>query len=37
MVALAAFAQILLLTYRPQRSALFGGFGVAMILVGLLW
>jgi hypothetical protein len=36
MVALAAFVQILLLTYRPQRSALFGGFGVALIVVGLL-
>ena len=37
MMALGAFLQIMLLTYRPQRSALFGGFGVAMILLGVLW
>jgi hypothetical protein len=36
MVALAAFVQIMLLTYRPQVSALFGGFSVALIALGLL-
>ena len=36
MVALAAFAQIMLLTYRPRADAAFGVFGVALIAAGLL-
>jgi hypothetical protein len=35
-LALAAFLQIMLLTYRPQRSMVFGGFGVVLITLGLL-
>ena len=34
MLALAAFAQIMLLTYRPRGSAIFGGFGVVLIAMG---
>jgi hypothetical protein len=36
MVALAAFLQIMLLTYRPQGSAGFGCFGMALIALGFL-
>lgn len=36
MVALAAFAQIMLLTYRPRADTAFGVFGMALIAVGLL-
>ena len=36
MVALAAFLQIMLLTYRPRASGVLVGFGVALIAVGLL-
>ncbi|MEJ0100412.1 MAG: DUF3325 domain-containing protein [Pseudomonadota bacterium] len=36
MIALAAFAQIMLLTYRPRANAVFGVFGVALIAAGLL-
>ena len=36
MLALGAFLQIMLLTYRPRGTAAFGGFGVALIAVGLL-
>lgn len=36
MVALAAFAQIMLLTYRPRADAAFGVFSVALIAVGIL-
>lgn len=36
LVALAAFLQIMLLTYRPQGSAIFGGFGIALVALGLL-
>lgn len=36
MVALAAFLQIMLLTYRPRSSAVFGGFGAVLIAAGLL-
>jgi hypothetical protein len=36
-VALAAFAQIMLLTYRPRTTTAFGAFGVALILAGVLW
>ncbi len=35
LVALAAFLQIMLLTYRPRRSTVLGGFGVVLIAVGL--
>ncbi len=35
-IALAAFLQIMLLTYRPRANAVFGLFGVAMIAVGWL-
>lgn len=35
-LALAAFLQIMLLTYRPRSFAVFGGFGVALIGLGLL-
>ena len=35
-LALGAFLQIMLLTYRPRSSAVFGGFGVALIAVGFL-
>jgi hypothetical protein len=34
--ALAAFLQALLLTYSPQRSLMFGGASVALILLGLM-
>ncbi len=34
--ALAAFLQIMLLTYRPRSSAAFGCFGAALIAAGLL-
>jgi hypothetical protein len=36
MLALAAFVQIMLLTYRPRADAALGVFGVALIAVGLL-
>jgi hypothetical protein len=36
MVALAAFVQIMLLTYRPRANAAFGALGVVLIAVGLL-
>lgn len=36
MVALAAFLQIMLLTYRPRADAAFGAFGVALVAAGLL-
>jgi len=36
MVALAAFGQIMLLTYRPRANALFGAFGMVLVAVGLL-
>jgi hypothetical protein len=35
-LALAAFVQIMLLTYRPRATAVFGAFGVLLIAVGLL-
>ena len=35
-VALAAFVQIMLLTYRPRVTRLFGAFGVALVALGLL-
>lgn len=34
MLALAAFTQALLLTYRPQGSTWFGGLGVVLMLIG---
>jgi len=36
LVALAAFLQIMLLTYRPRSSALLGGFGLALMVAGML-
>jgi len=36
MVALAAFLQIMLLTYRPRANAAFGVFGAALVAAGLL-
>ncbi len=33
-LALAAFLQGMLLTYRPRSSAVFGGLGVALIALG---
>jgi len=36
MIALAAFLQGLLLTYRPKSSAAFGGGAIALIALGLL-
>jgi hypothetical protein len=36
MAALAAFLQILLLTYRPKASAAFGGGAIVLIALGLL-
>jgi Protein of unknown function (DUF3325) len=36
MVALAAFLQIMLLTYRPRVYAVFGGLSVALVALGLL-
>src|SRR5262245_43912308 len=36
LLALAAFTQIMLLTYRPRGSAVFGGFGIALITLGWL-
>lgn len=36
LIALAAFLQIMLLTYRPRSSALLGGFGLVLIIAGLL-
>jgi hypothetical protein len=36
LLALAAFLQIMLLTYRPRGAALLGGFGVALVAMGLL-
>lgn len=36
MLALAAFTQALLLTYRPQASKWFGGLGVVLMLLGAL-
>jgi hypothetical protein len=35
-LALAAFLQIMLLTYRPAATAAFGCMGVALVAVGLL-
>ena len=35
-LALAAFLQIMLLTYRPRATAVFGCLGVALIALGLL-
>lgn len=35
-LALAAFLQIMLLTYRPRSAAAFGGFGAALVALGLL-
>jgi hypothetical protein len=35
-LALAAFLQIMLLTYRPRVVAVFGAFGVAMVALGVL-
>lgn len=35
-VALAAFTQIMLLTYRPRATAVFGGVGAVLIALGLL-
>jgi len=35
-VALVAFLQIMLLTYRPRAAAVFGCFGAALIALGLL-
>jgi uncharacterized protein DUF3325 len=37
MLALAAFLLIMLLTYGPRRSMVFGGFGVVLIALGLLF
>jgi hypothetical protein len=36
LLALAAFVQIMLLTYRPAVTAVFGCCGVALIALGLL-
>lgn len=36
LVALAAFLQIMLLTYRPHSSGVLGGFGVVLIAAGLM-
>jgi hypothetical protein len=36
LLALAAFVQIMLLTYRPRATAVFGCCGVALIALGLL-
>jgi len=36
LLALAAFLQILLLTYRPRGSLAFGACGVALLALGLL-
>jgi hypothetical protein len=36
LAALAAFAQIMLLTYRPRSTTAFGAFGAALIALGLL-
>jgi hypothetical protein len=35
-VALAAFVQIMLLTYRPRGIRVFGAFGAALIVLGVL-
>ena len=35
-LAIAAFVQIMLLTYRPRVTAVFGALGVALIALGLL-
>lgn len=35
-IALAAFLQIMLLTYRPRRAAVLGCLGAALIALGLL-
>jgi hypothetical protein len=34
MIARAAFAQIMLLTYKPRADAVFGAFGVVLVAVG---
>ena len=34
--ALAAFLQAMLLTYRPSMSLVFGGGGLALVILGLL-
>jgi uncharacterized protein DUF3325 len=36
MLALAAFLQIMVLTYRPHGSAVIGGLGVALVALGFL-
>ncbi len=36
MLALGAFFQAMLLTYRPRSSTLFGGFGMVLVALGLL-
>jgi hypothetical protein len=36
LLALGAFLQIMLLTYRPRGSTVFGGLGVALVALGLL-
>ncbi len=36
LLALAAFVQIMLLTYKPRAAAAFGAFGLAMIALGAL-
>jgi uncharacterized protein DUF3325 len=35
MIALGAFIQIMLLTYRPRGTAVFGAFGAALVAIGL--
>jgi hypothetical protein len=35
-LALAAFAQVMLLTYQPRATAVFGAFGVLMVALGWL-
>lgn len=36
-LALAAFLQIMLLTYQPRYSVAFCGLGAALIVLGLAW
>ena len=36
MLALGAFLQAMLLTYRPRSSPLFGGLGMVLVALGLL-
>lgn len=36
LVALAAFLQIMLLTYRPGMNAAFAGLGIALVAAGML-